>query len=228
MKINSVQEVDARLVGISLRPFEANAYMSYAAFEQATGLHDQAGRLVVYMEGDDTARQEAVSAQLVARYEAAGMPVLRTETAGGQRDGYRKQFDTLVVLLMSLAGLTAVVGGLGLANTMALNVLERAREIGVLRSMGAGRPLLRRLVLAEGLAVALISWVLAVLLALPLTLALDRVMGNSLLGNPLRFAFSLPAALGWLALIVVIGLVACWLPAEGAARMTIREALAYE
>ena len=228
LKINSGREVDRRLVGISLRPFEANAYMPYAAFEQATGLHDQAGRLVVYMEGDDTARQEAVSAQLVARYEAAGMSVLRTETAGGQRDGYRKQFDTLVVLLMSLAGLTAVVGGLGLANTMALNVLERAREIGVLRSMGAGRPLLRRLVLAEGLAVALISWVLAVLLALPLTLALDRVMGNSLLGNPLRFAFSLPAALGWLALIVVIGLVACWLPAEGAARMTIREALAYE
>ena len=71
---------------------------------------------------------------------------------------------------MSLAGLTALVGGLGLANTMALNVLERSREIGILRSMGAGRPLLRRLVLAEGLAVALISAVFGILLALPLTL----------------------------------------------------------
>jgi putative ABC transport system permease protein len=228
LKLNSIREQTARLVGISLRPFEANAYMPYSTFEQATGMHDQIGRLVIYMEGDDTTRQAAVSAELVDRYEAAGMPVLRAETAGGQRDGYRKQFDTLVVLLMSLAGLTAVVGGLGLANTMALNVLERAREIGILRSMGAGRSLLRRLVLAEGLAFALISWVLAVLLAWPLTIALDRVMGNSLLGNPLSFAFSVPAALGWLALVVVIGLAACWLPAEGAARMTIREALAYE
>ena len=156
------------------------------------------------------------------------MPVLRAETADSVRDGYRAQFNNLVVLLMALAGLTALVGGLGLANTMALNVLERSRELGVLRAMGAGRVLLRRLVLAEGLAVALISAVLAVVLAMPLTAALDRVMGNSLLGSPLAFAFSPAAALGWLGLVLVIGLVACWVPAEAAARMTIRAALAYE
>ncbi|RIK20360.1 MAG: hypothetical protein DCC51_07560 [Anaerolineae bacterium] len=154
--------------------------------------------------------------------------MLRVETAGGLRDGFTAQFNTLIVLLMSLAGMTALVGGLGLANTMAINVLERSREIGILRSMGAERRLLRSLVLAEGLAVALISAVLAVVLALPLTAALDRVMGNSLLGSPLAFAFSPAAALGWLGLVLVIGLVACWVPAEAAARMTIRAALAYE
>ncbi|MBP6015858.1 MAG: ABC transporter permease [Candidatus Promineofilum sp.] len=233
LKLNGGPERVTRLVGISLRPFNANAYMPYAAFEQATGTHDQAQRVVVYLTDDtetanDRPAQEAVAAALVARYEAAGMPVLRAETAAGYRDGYKAQFNNLVVLLMSLAGLTALVGGLGLANTMALNVLERSREIGILRSMGAGRPLLRRLVLAEGLAIALISAFFGVLLALPLTLVLDRVMGNSLLGSPLSFAFSPGAAVGWLGLVVVIGLVACWLPAEGAARMTIRAALAYE
>ena len=152
----------------------------------------------------------------------------RTETADGQRAAYRAQFDTLVVLLMSLAGLTALVGGLGLGNTMALNVLERSREIGVLRALGGRRPLLRRLVLIEGLAVALLSAGLSVALALPLTLALDRVMGVSLLGSPLTFAFSLPAAAGWLGLVLLIAVVACWLPAERAGRMAVREALAYE
>ena len=92
----------------------------------------------------------AVADELTARLEAAGIAVARTETADGQRAAYRAQFDTLVLLLMSLAGLTALVGGLGLGNTMALNVLERSREIGVLRALGARRPLLRRLVLAEG------------------------------------------------------------------------------
>ena len=77
-------------------------------------------------------------------------------------------------------------------------------------------------------AVALISAVLAVVLALPLTLALDRVMGLSLLGSPLTFAFSAPAAAGWLVLVLIIAVVACWLPAERAGRMAVREALAYE
>ncbi|MBX7253978.1 MAG: ABC transporter permease, partial [Candidatus Promineofilum sp.] len=166
--------------------------------------------------------------ELIARFEAAGIVVARAETAGSYRAGYRAQFDTLVILLMALAGLTALVGGLGLGNTMALNVLERSREIGILRSLGARRPLLRRLILAEGLLIALLSVALAVPLALPLTAALDRVMGHSLLGHPLTFAFAPWAALAWLGLVLAIALLAGWLPAERAARMTIREAVAYE
>ena len=228
LRINGQLERAAQLVGISLRPFDAQAYMPYAAFEQATGQRGRAGRLVVYLDDADAARQAAVAAELTARFEAAGIVVARSETAGSYRAGYRAQFDTLVVLLMALAGLTALVGGLGLGNTMALNVLERSREIGILRSLGARRPLLRRLILAEGLLIALLSVALAVPLALPLTAALDRVMGHSLLGNPLTFAFAPWAALAWLGLVVAIALLAGWLPAERAARMTIREAVAYE
>jgi putative ABC transport system permease protein len=229
LKLNGLRETSARLVGISLRPFNANAYLPYEAFERATGERGRAGRLVVYMSGpDDPAAQAAAAAALAARYEAAGMTVLRAETAASFRESYTAQFSTLVILLMSLAGLTALVGGLGLANTMALNVLERSREIGILRSMGAERPLLRRLVMAEGLAIALISGLIGILLSLPMTAILDRVMGGTLLGSPLSFAFAPWAAVGWLALVVAIGLVACWLPAESAARMTVREALAYE
>jgi len=228
LKLNGDRERETQLIGVSLRPFEAGAYMAYADFERATGVRGRAGRLVVYLDGDDPARQAAIGDELVARYEAAGIYVQRMETAGSFRESYRAQFDDLVLLLMVLAGLTALVGGLGLGNTMALNVLERSREIGILRSMGAGRPLLRRLILAEGLAIALISAFFAVLLALPLTAILDRVMGVSLLGSPLSFAFAPAAAAAWLGLVAVIGVVACWLPAERAGRMTVREALAYE
>ena len=166
--------------------------------------------------------------EVAARLAADGIVVTSVETAESFRAGYRAQFDGLVALLMALAGLTALVGGLGLGNTMALNVLERSREIGVLRALGARRPLLRRLVLAEGLLIALSSVAVAALLALPLTAALGRAMGVSLLGSPLRFAFVPGAAAAWLGLVVVIAVVACWLPAERAGKMGVREALAYE
>ncbi len=228
LRLNGMIEQPARLVGISLRAFNAEAFMPLADFEQATGTQGQAGRLVGYMDTIDPAAQAAVAAELAARFEAAGMGVVRAETAGSLRDSFTTQFNNLIVLLMSLAGMTAVVGALGLANTMGLNVMERSREIGILRSLGAERPLLRRLVLAEGLAITLVSAVLGILLSLPLTVVLGRVMGVSLLGSPLTFAFSPAAALGWLGLVLLIGLAACSIPAEVAARITIREALAYE
>jgi len=235
LRLNGVQERAARLVGISLRPFEAAAYMPYDQWEQATGQRGRASRLVVYLgdlppaaDNEPRPDSEAIAAALAARLESSGVTVARTETAESYRAGYRAQFDTLVLLIMSLAGLTALVGGLGLGNTMALNVLERSREIGVLRALGAKRPLLRRLVLAEGLLIAFGSAALAVPLAVPLTLALDRIMGNTLLGSPLTFRFAWSAAAGWLALVVVIAIIACWLPAARAGRMTVREAVAWE
>lgn len=85
---------------------------TYRAASAATGQRGRAGRLVAYMTSDDPAEQAAVGAELLARYEAVGMPVLRLETAGSLRDGYRAQFNNLVLLLMVLAGLTALIGGL--------------------------------------------------------------------------------------------------------------------
>ncbi len=228
LRLNGTRDATTRLVGISSRPFNADAYMRYADFERLTGQRGRASRAVVYLAGDDPATGEAVARELEARYEAAGMTVMRVDTAESYRSNYATQFNTLVIMLMALAGLTALVGGLGLANTMALNVLERSREIGILRSMGAERGLLRRLVLAEGLAIAVAGAAAGMALAVPLTLILDRVMGNSLLGSPLSFAFAPWAAVGWLALALVIGLAACWVPAAAAARMTVRAALAYE
>lgn len=140
LKLNGGPERVTRLVGIGFRQFNANAYMPYAAFEQATGTHDQAQRVVVYLT-DDT--ETANNGRLKRPWPRRWLPATRRRAcpfcgvaAAGYRDGYKAHY--LVVLLMSLAGLTALVGGLGLANTMALNVLERSREIGILRSMGAG------------------------------------------------------------------------------------------
>jgi len=110
---------------------------------------------------------------------------------------------------------------------MGLNVLERTREIGILRSLGAKSGVVRRMVILEGVATSLVSFVLAIPLSVPISLALGRAVGQELLMHPLDYAFSGIATLLWLGIVTIIAVVASLLPANGAANLTIRETLAY-
>src|SRR5258706_4610136 len=136
--------------------------------------------------------------------------------------------DILVVLLMSMVVLIAVVGGLGLAITMSLNVIERTREIGILRSLGAQNGVVRKVVIVEGLVIGLISWAASIPFSIPMAIWLGNSLGNSLLARPLDYVFSWPALLIWLALVIVLSIIASIIPAVNAARLTIRDALVYE
>ena len=136
--------------------------------------------------------------------------------------------DILIILLLAMVVLIAVVGGLGLAITMSLNVLERTREIGILRSLGAQNGVVRRVVIVEGLVIGLISWAVSIPCSIPLAIWLGDSLGNSLLARPLDYIFSIPAMLMWLGLMTVISVIASIIPAQNAARLTIRDALVYE
>jgi len=179
------------------------------------------------LDDADAARQAAVAAELTARFEAAGIVVARSETAGSYRAGYRAQFDTLVVLLMALAGLTALVGGLGLGNTMALNVLERSREIGILRSLGVDRGGVRRTVLAEAGLIGLIANVAGALAGLALSLILIHVINKQSFGWTIRFVFPGRLILGYAAITVGASVLAGLLPAWHASRLPIADAVRY-
>jgi putative ABC transport system permease protein len=103
-----------------------------------------------------------------------------------------------------MAGLLALVGGLGLAGTMSLNVLERTREIGVLRALGASNGAVRKVVLFEGVVVGLISWILGTLVAFPFGHALVNAVGVAMLQTQMDVRFSALGVGLWLALIYAI------------------------
>jgi len=124
--------------------------------------------------------------------------------------------------------LISLVGGLGLAIPMSLNVIERTREIGILRSLGAQNGIVRRVVIIEGLVSGLVSWLISIPCSIPLAIFLGDSLGNSLLARPLDYIFSIPAVLTWLGLTIVIADIASLIPAQTAARLTIRDALVYE
>jgi putative ABC transport system permease protein len=111
---------------------------------------------------------------------------------------------------------------------MSLNVIERTREIGVMRAFGASSAAIFRIVVMEGLLIGLISWILAIALSLPLSVFLARMIGNSFMDNPLSVVIAPTAVLAWLALVVFISGAASLLPAMHAVRLTVTQVLAYE
>jgi putative ABC transport system permease protein len=120
------------------------------------------------------------------------------------------------------------VGGLGLTTTLSLSALERRREMGVMRAIGASPSMIWFIVATEGVVIGVLSWALAALLAWPL----GRVLGNILVGlmfkSDMNFSFDPAGLLIWLAVSIFVGAAASFLPAWRASRRSVREAIGYE
>jgi putative ABC transport system permease protein len=128
--------------------------------------------------------------------------------------------------LVILAVLMAAVGSLGLASTLSISVLQRTRELGVMKAIGATPGLVARMIVGEGLLVGAVSWVLALVFAAPLTLWLGGVLGTAgAFGAPLSVLVSPSGALAWLGVTSVVSVAASLIPARRASRLTVREAL---
>ncbi|MBX3014904.1 MAG: FtsX-like permease family protein [Caldilineaceae bacterium] len=211
--------------GVLSGPF---VYANYPYFAQVTRTVGRASSLQVITTQHDAAFQEQVAKSLEEHFKQSGINVNGTETIAFIRQQVVTQFNVIIVILSFMALLLAVVGGLGLMGTMSINVLERRREIGVMRAIGASNRSILAIVIVEGLVIGALSWGMGVLLALPLSKLLSDAVGIGFIQAALSFRFSTGGAALWLIVILLIATVASLLPARSASRITVREVLAYE
>jgi putative ABC transport system permease protein len=144
------------------------------------------------------------------------------------REDVENTVNIIVSFLAIMAILIAIVGGLGLMGTMSINALERTREIGVMRAVGASDGSVVRVFLVEGIFIGALSWLIGAVLALPISKLLSDAVGVALTEAPLSYTFSTNGALLWLAIALILAAMASFLPARSASRLTVREVLAYE
>jgi putative ABC transport system permease protein len=111
---------------------------------------------------------------------------------------------------------------------MGMNVMERTREIGIMRAVGADDRAVMRTVIAEGLTIGFISFVLAIFLSIPFTFALSDIVSTAVFQTPIKVVFTFLGYAIWLGLVLLLSVFGSILPARSAARLTIREVLAYE
>ena len=203
----------------------STVYAPQATFEAVTGLGDASSLLRV--KAAPGVSLDALARRLDQALLDARMVPAQAITRDRVRDSLDEHFKVVGDFIRMVALATALVGGIWLAASSGLNVLERTREIGVLRALGATPRGIGAIFLAEGLAVTLLSALLAVLLSLGLTWALNGAAERSLLhaAVPLRFS--------WTGLAILLGgcavvLVAVALALGRVLRLSAREALAYE
>jgi putative ABC transport system permease protein len=220
-------ETEWQLAGSLGRMTAPVAYAGYGDFAAAAGLTGQANYLAVNLMERSIEGQKAIEQRLVSALDDAGWGVLRTSNLAEGKAAEADSMDILAISLMIIVVLTGLVGGVGLSGTLSINVMERTREIGILRSMGATRGHLWQLVIVEGLVIGLFSLVPAVLLSLPLSVVMNGGMGLALFGFALPFSFVSAGLVIWAGLVLLLSLLATIGPARRAGQVTIREAIAY-
>ena len=117
----------------------------------------------------------------------------------------------MIVLLAIMAVIIGIVGSIALSGTLSLSVMERTREIGVMRAIGASTWAIARLFIGEGLILGWLSW----LIALPLSLQGGRIMVLALgqaFNSEYVYHYTPTGALLWLVIITVLSILASWLP----------------
>ena len=215
------------VVGIAREPFfPPTAYITQASIGQRYPA--MRTTLCLTLEKTDAASMHAVKSALDNNLEQEGIRAAGSRSKADFRYGRDQHLMMIYVFLIAISGIIAVVGGLGLATTMSLNVMERRREMGVLRAIGASPSVVMGIIVAEGVVIGVMSWILAALAAWPLS----RVAGNFLtfliFKSRLDSVFELQGLWIWLAFSALSAGAASLLPARFAAKLTVREALAYE
>lgn len=205
--------------------------LGYTPYEYVSQVNDLANRSYSFRlvtDRHDRPYQNAKAEELDRYFRKLGYKVRVAQAGRASLDTAVESLDTLVVFLLIMAVLTAIVGSMGLTGTMGMNVLERTREIGIMRAIGADDRAVMRTVIAEGIVIGMISFALAVLLSIPFTYLLSTIVSLAVFQSPITVVFTYSGYAIWLALVLVLSVVASILPARNAARLTIREVLAYE
>ncbi len=208
-------------------------YMAYTNAEYLSQLVGLPGQAILYrvVASDPNltiSEQEALGIRVQNLLEARGIQISGVEAGLSVSQTAADGFSILTAFLLFMAVLAAVVGSIGLAGTMSINVMERTREIGIMRAIGASNGILMLMVIIEGYLIGIISWLLGSLLAFPISNLMSNAISVALFDASTTITYTQTGFLIWFVVVSFLSIGASVLPARKAANLTIREVLAYE
>ncbi len=204
-------------------------YAPAAAVVEVTRRANRANQVVIRAEPNDADSLATLMNDLDTYLKGYGMEVspFFSRTKAQDREYAFNSFNVVNQMLFSLALVMGVVGGIGLMGSLSISVVERTREVGVLRSIGGTSPVIMTMFILEGVLQGLMSWLVAVPLSYLLARPIAALLGRTIFQVGLDFHYNTTAVAIWLVAVVAIAFLASIIPAHAAGRISVRESLAY-
>ncbi|MGE5497924.1 MAG: ABC transporter permease [Syntrophothermus sp.] len=206
----------------------AAAYVLGDALRAETGAEGKSNMIRVSLYSRDkesvmksiTEIEEVLDKEELHIRQAVPLTMLKTAMA--------EHMSVLIGALLAMSVLLGIVGALGLMSAMTSSILDRTREIGVMKAIGAVPFEIGKLVVMEGLFTGVLSLPIAIIFSLITTKLLGDVVGNMSFKTPLPLEISYTGLFIWSVIIAAGAAVAALYPAWRAGSLTAREALIYE
>jgi putative ABC transport system permease protein len=218
------RKTKVRVAGIVEEIGSPVIYAAFPTFENMTGLGDASAVLRVKTQGD---HQQLVANTLEQALLDARITPSLVNTKSEFRASLEEHFAVVGGVMKMIALASALVGAITLIATVSLGVIERAREIGVIRAIGARPRSVIAIFLVEGGAVALISALVSIVGGIFLARLLNGMAARQLLHVEVPLYVS-RVGLGLLSAGVFLVVLGVWLSVSRILRMSVRDALAYE
>ncbi|HSD20214.1 MAG TPA: FtsX-like permease family protein, partial [Anaeromyxobacter sp.] len=200
-------------------------YVADAAFARGVDTAGQARLFRIATTARSAAERTGIIRDIERALDAEGASVESVLPLGELRTAMADHVLVLVRLLVAMAAILGIVGVLGLVSAMGVSVVERTREFAIMKTLGATPARIGRMLLSERLTIAGLSYIAGLMLSLPLTILVDRIVGNLGFLAPLPLVLSPAAAVVWLVLGAASTFAATLVPARKASALVIREAL---
>lgn len=193
---------------------------------------NKANTVMIRLVRHDAAAQSAAAKELRSLFDANQMKVstisifYNVNTVQEVIKLAGQDIEIIVGLLGTMAVVMAIVGSIALGGVLSINVLDRRREIGVMRAIGASTLTIAALFIGEGLTLGLLSWGLALPFSVPASWLMSQALGVMVMSE-IVYQYSEIGVLYWLAIIILLSVIASWLPAKKATSISVRESLTY-
>jgi putative ABC transport system permease protein len=199
-------------------------YAPLSTVQAITGRAENSSFALLSATVNNLVEEKNYADQLKQLFQDQHIPIdfYTTISTREQRQFAQNQFRPIISMLLGLASLIASVAGIGLSGMLAISVLQRTREIGMLRAIGASSKTIFRLFMLEGFFHGLIAWLISIPIAYLLAKPVSQKLGEVMLGIKLDFAFSSPAIWIWLGLVSLLVIIASYLPARNATQIAVR------